>query len=124
MTLAYLAHQDSVARSAAYYVIEYERVGGEEIAFSIQLTGDRPDGQHHFSCLDLGGPEARVTQQLGPPSERSPFDVGDVQGVVWSYAPLPVSIEIVDGKVYSMRVWRPDNVPARPRRLSLIDPGG
>jgi hypothetical protein len=122
--IAYLVFRDSASATGAYYVVEYERAGDEEIAFSVQLTGDRPEGQHHFSCLNLGDPDFLVTQQLGLPSERSPFEAGDVRGTAWSYGALPVSIEIVDGKVYSMRVWRPDDVPPQQRRLSLIDPRG
>ncbi len=122
-TSAYMVFRDSVANTAAYYVVEYEQFDGHEIAFSVQLTGSRPDALHHFSCLHLEDDEVALRRQLGEPAEVSPFQFEEdgVSGVVWSYAPLPLSIELVDGKVYSFRVWRPDNVEPQERRLSLLE---
>lgn len=48
-TVAYLVFRDSATARGAYNVVEYEHVDGEEIAFSVQLTGDRPEGPYHFS---------------------------------------------------------------------------
>lgn len=122
-TSAYLVFTDSVENNGAYYVIEYEQVNGEDVAFSVQLTGNRPDTPHHFSCLHLGDHQAIVERQLGEPTDVSPFEFEDdgVSGLVWSYAPLPVSIELVDGTVYSFRVWRPEHVEPKERRLSLLE---
>lgn len=121
-TAAYLVLRDSVEHNAAYYVVEYESLDGRELAFSVQLTGSRPKLLHHYSCLDLEEADTTVRRQLGEPSEVSPFEApqSGVSGVVWSYKPLPVSIEFVEGKVYSFRVWRPDHVPPKERRLSLL----
>ncbi len=118
----YLLFRDSVAGRGAYYVIEYERVEARDVAFSVQLTGQRPDGIHHFSCLRLEDEVGAVRRQLGEPVDVSPFAAPEsgVSGLTWSYEPLPVSIEIVDGKVYSLRVWRPPHVAPRERTLSLL----
>ena len=102
---------------------KYERIGDDELVFSAQLTGDPPDPVAlDFSCLQLGGTGAAVRQQPGAPSEIRSFERAEagVAGVVWSYDPLPISIEVVDGRVYSFRVWRPDDVPARRRTLTLL----
>ncbi len=123
-TRAYLVSHDSTANRIAYYLVEYERVGEEELVFAVQLTGDRLDSlAASFSCLNLAAVEADVRRQLGAPSGMSPFRAADagVAGVVWSYEPLPISIEVVDGKVYSFRVWRPGDVPARRRTLTLLE---
>lgn len=122
-TSAYLVFTDSIENNGAYYAIEYEQVNREDVAFSVQLTGNRPDTPHHFSCLHPGDHQALVERQLGEPTDVSPFEFEDdgVTGVVWSYAPLPVSIELVDGKVYSFRVWRPEHVEPKERRLSLLE---
>jgi hypothetical protein len=123
-TVAYVIDADSARDRATYYVLEYERVAGDELLFSAQLTGDPADmAALDFSCLKLGTSEAAVHQQLGAPSEVRPFEAPHtgVAGVVWSYDPLPISIEFVDGKVYSFRVWRPGDVPARKRTLSLLE---
>lgn len=122
-TSAYMVFRDSVANSAAYYIVEYEEFDEQEIAFSVQLTGSRPDTLHHFSCLHLEDDEAALRRQLGEPTDISPFEFEEdgVSGMVWSYAPLPVSIELVDGKVYSFRVWRPEYVEPKERVLSLLE---
>ncbi len=121
-TNAYWVLRDSIAGTGTYYVVEYEKLEDKEIAFSVQLTGDRPDLLHHFSCLHLEDEEELLRTQLGAASDVSPFQfAGDnVSGVVWSYAPLPLSIELVDGKVYSFRVWRPDFVAPKVRQLSVL----
>jgi hypothetical protein len=122
-TSAYLVADDSGAGDGSYYVIEYEELNGQQIAFSVQLTGARPDSVHHFSCLHLEGDETALRRQLGEPTDISPFEFeeDDVSGVVWSYAPVPISIEVVNGKVYSFRVWRPEYVEPKERRLSLLE---
>lgn len=122
-TSAYLVADDSSTGNGSYYVIEYEELNGQQIAFSVQLTGTRPDTMHHFSCLHLEDDEGTLRRQLGEPTDVSPFEFEEdgVSGVVWSYAPLPVSIELVDGKVYSFRVWRPEYVEPKERSLSLLE---
>jgi len=122
-TSAYMVFRDTVANEATYYVVEYEQLNNREIAFSVQLTGTRPDTMHHFSCLHLEDDEAALRRQLGEPTDISPFEFEEdgVSGVVWSYAPVPISIEVVNGKVFSFRVWRPEYVEPKERRLSLLE---
>jgi len=122
-TAAYLVFRDSVEHRAAYYVVEYELLDGRELAFSVQLTGNRPELFHHFSCLHLEENEVSIRRQLDEPSSVDPFEAPEsgVSGMVWSYDPLPVSIEVVDGKLYSFRVWRPDHVPPKERKLTLLE---
>lgn len=119
---AYWVFRDTVSHARSYYVVEFERLDGQEIVFSTQLTGSRSDSLHHFSCLHLEDDESVLRRQLGKPTEVSPFQFEEdgVSGVVWSYAPMPISIELVDGKVYSFRVWRPEHVAPKERKLSLL----
>ncbi len=120
-TYAYPVFRDSTSRTGAYYIVEYERLTGEQIASAVQVTGDRPAISLQFSCLQLGDSEADVRRQLGSPEETTPFDSPEAgrHGMRWDYAD-PFSIEIVDGKVFSFRVWRPDDIPAKKRKLSLL----
>lgn len=118
---AYLVYRDSTGQRGAYYIVEYEQVGGEETALAIQLTGDPAPTNISFSCLQLGDPEADAWRQLGPPAATVPFDAREMEkrGLRWEY-PDPISIEIVNGRVFSFRVWRPEDVPAKKRSLSLL----
>gem|GEM_PF-4084830 len=122
-TMAYLASGDSGVAHPPYFVIEYEVFNDKQIAFSVQLTGNRPDTVNQFSCLHLEDDEAALRRQLGEPTDISPFEFEEdgVSGVVWSYAPVPISIELVDGKAYSFRVWRPEYVEPNERKLSLLE---
>ncbi len=121
-TVAYLVHHDSVAGTSAYYAVEYEHLDSMEIAFSVQLTGDKLSTGEHFSCIGLGDGAEAITQQLGRPSETAAVDVGraGVTATAWYYWTLSTSIEIVNGRVFSLRVWRPDEVLPRERTLSRL----
>jgi hypothetical protein len=72
----------------------------------------------------LGDPAERLTQQLGPPVRTDLFEDASVgiTGRRWTYGPLPFSVEIVDDRVYSIRVWRPNGLPARRRQFKFADP--
>lgn len=122
-TDVYLVFRDTVRDRGAYYVIEYEMAEGKEIAYSVQLTGDRSDSAHTFSCLALEDPEEAVRRQLGTPTDVTEFEFQDeaVRGVVWWFDPEPVSVEIAKARVYSIRVWRPDHVGPRPRTLRVLE---
>jgi hypothetical protein len=45
-----------------------------------------------------------------------------VKGQQWTYGPLPFSAEIVDNRVYSIRVRRPDALPPKRRRFKFAEP--
>src|SRR2546425_738349 len=119
----YLVFFDGSQRGA-YYVIEYESAEGSEVVRSLQLTRDRPPLPLDFSCVLLGDPAERFTRQVGPPVSIAPFEDASigVKGQQWTYGPLPFSAEIVDNRVYSIRVWRPDALPPKRRRLKFAEP--
>lgn len=87
--------------SLPYWVIGFD---DQRRVVSIQLTGDRPLDRYEFSSLRLGDPEARVREILGEPSETQV--VPGVGAEMWIWRPHPVTLEIKDGRVYSMRVAR------------------
>jgi hypothetical protein len=74
---------------------------------NLQLSGKANEiaDQFPFSGIKLGSPQQHVVDTLGFPS--SVTDVPKIKGKLWSYAPFPFSIEIVDGVVYSLRIHRP-----------------
>lgn len=98
----------------SYYIVEFERLGQEEIARSVQFTGDSTPLPIDFSGLRLGDPASRVLAQLGSPETRGNFNdqAMGLKGEWWDWPSNGISFEIVDGRVYSIRVWRPSSVPA------------
>jgi len=85
--------------SLPYWVIGFDE---QRRVVSIQLTGDRPLDRYDFSSLRIGDPESRVREILGEPSETQP--VPGLGAEMWVWRPHPVTLEIKDGRVYSMRV--------------------
>ena len=85
--------------SLPYWVIGFDQ---DRRVVSIQLTGDKRVDQYTFSSLRLGDPESKVRRILGEPPERQP--VPAIGAEMWSWRPFPVTLEIKDGRVYSMRV--------------------
>ncbi|UCH74119.1 MAG: hypothetical protein JSU82_17715 [Rhodospirillales bacterium] len=85
--------------SLPYWVIGFD---DNRRVVSIQLTGDRPVDRYDFSSLRLGDPEDRVREILGDPSDTEP--VPQVGAEMWVWRPYPVTLEIKNGRVYSMRV--------------------
>ena len=85
--------------SLPYWVIGFDE---DRRVVSIQLTGDKPLDRYAFSSLRLGDSESQVRRVLGEPAERQ--EVPGVGAEMWSWRPYPVSFEIKDGRVYSMRV--------------------
>jgi len=81
-----------------YWVIGFDR----QRVISIQITGDLLVDQYAFSSIRVGDPESRVLLLLGPPEFSQP--VSQVGGDMWGYSPYPVTFEIKNGRVYSMRV--------------------
>ena len=112
---AYLVFADSVRDRSSYYVVEYERADGVQIAHTIQFTGDSTPLPLDFSGLLLGDPQDRVLRQLGAPASRGDFDDKEqaIRGEWWDWTSAPISLEIVGGRLYSVRLWRPDGVPAQ-----------
>ena len=84
-----------------YWVIGFDE---DRRVVSIQLTGDKRVDEYSFSSLRLGDPESRVRRILGDPAERQ--TVPAIGAEMWSWRPFPVSLEIKDGRVLSMRVSR------------------
>jgi hypothetical protein len=85
--------------SLPYWVIGFDE---DRRVVSIQLTGDKRIDRYTFSSLRLGDPESRVHRILGEPTEKQ--EVSKVGAEMWSWRPYPVTLEIKDGRVYSMRV--------------------
>ncbi|HEV8263917.1 MAG TPA: hypothetical protein VGQ06_03130 [Gemmatimonadales bacterium] len=109
---AYLVFTDSVRDRGAYYVVEYERAGGGQIARSIQFTGDSIPLPLDFSGLRIGDLPDRVLRQLGAPTSRGEFndEAQGIRGEWWDWTRASISLEIVNGRLYSVRLWRPDGV--------------
>lgn len=82
-----------------YWVIGFD---DDRRVVSIQLTGDKRVDEYTFSSLRLGDPDSRVRKVLGEPTETQP--VPAIGAEMWSWRPYPISLEIKDGRVYSMRV--------------------
>jgi len=120
----YVVFFDRTTGRSGYYVVEYESAAGEQVVKALQLTRDRPPLPLDFSCVLLGDAQDRLTLQLGPPTQTLPFDdpTVHVKGERWSYGALPVSVEIVNRQVYSMRVWRPDRLPPKQRHFKFASP--
>lgn len=116
--------QDVERREAAYYVLEYERHGGERIVYSVQITGQQPPLPHLFSCLELGDLAKDVRRQIGDPNSVEDFHDPkvDVYGELWRFDPYPITIEVVQGRIYSIRVSRPDNVAPQRREWNFLRP--
>ncbi|MBI3350628.1 MAG: hypothetical protein HY020_25960 [Burkholderiales bacterium] len=98
----HLIDRDAGQRTFSYWVLESR--GGKLV--NAQLTGNHPPQDPAtapgFSGLRLGDTEAKVRELLGPRFKAAP--VLEISGVLWNYAPFCFSIEIVDGRVYSLRV--------------------
>lgn len=85
--------------SLPYWVIGFD---DDRRVVSIQLTGDRRVDEYQFSSLRLGDSEARVREVLGEPSETEP--VPAIGGEMWVWRPYPVTLEMKEGRIFSMRV--------------------
>ncbi|MBE9552304.1 MAG: hypothetical protein IMF05_02460 [Proteobacteria bacterium] len=81
-----------------YWVIGFE---GQRV-ISIQITGDLRVDQYAFSSIRIGDPESKLLRLFGPAEFTEP--VPQIGGVMWGYSPYPVTFEIKNGRVYSMRV--------------------
>ena len=84
-----------------YLVVAYDE---SDNAISLQLTGEA-NSVWDFSSIRLGDTEASVREKFGDPFDI--IDVPEIGGVVWRYGAHPFSIEIVEARVYSVRVFFP-----------------
>ena len=81
-----------------YWVIGFE---GQRV-ISIQITGDLRVDQYAFSSIRIGDPESKLLKLFGPAGFSQPAP--QIGGVMWGYSPYPVTLELKNGRVYSMRV--------------------
>ena len=108
-----LAPENGIAASAhpaatdgkTYWVIGRR----DDRIVSIQLTGNRSSPDLAFATLQLGDSEERAIALLGPRANISA--VPEIGGLIWNYAPFPISIEFVDGKVFSIKITEPGPAP-------------
>jgi len=70
---------------------------------SIQLSGDATPDSFSFSSLRLGDSADRITEILGPVAATS--EVKDNESTLVSYQPFPISIEVKDKKIVSIKIW-------------------
>lgn len=84
--------------SLPYWVVGFR----DGTVTSIQLTGEQDGVDVAFSSIRLGDPKVRVVEILGEPHMTR--DVDDVDAEFWGYAPFPISFEIKNGRVYSIRI--------------------
>jgi hypothetical protein len=53
--------------------------------------------------------EEKVLATLGPRARITV--VKEIGGLLWDYRPFPISIELVHGRVYSIKIADPDLTP-------------
>lgn len=87
-----------LARTAPPYIVFRVRDGR---ITTIQLTGEG-FFDFGFAGLLLGDREADILKALGPPSDKRQGP--QIKGMLWDYAPFPVSLEVKDGALYSVLV--------------------
>jgi hypothetical protein len=87
----------------AYWIIGHRN----DAIVSIQLTGNYSHPDLAFATIRLNDSEERVLALLGPRAQITA--VREIGGFLWDYRPFPISIEFVQGKVYSIKVATPDS---------------
>lgn len=83
-----------------YHVVTY-RLGK---AVAVQLLGPPTVLPFTFSGLALGDGQQRVLDVLGPPARRCPGPRGAES---WIWAPLPIGVDLRDGRVAGLKVTWP-----------------
>jgi hypothetical protein len=72
---------------------------------AIEIQGEHAVDSLSFSSINLGDLPGHLIEILGKPSKSLP--VQETGGTLWSYVPFPFSFEITNGKVSSIKIWRP-----------------
>lgn len=99
-TLAFVYFREAPDGSQSYWVVEKPEIHNKVKA--IQLTGYYKIPEVSFASIQLTDSEEKVRRILGP---RYVVRKGpEIKGEMWDYAPFKITIEFLDGKVYSMRV--------------------
>jgi hypothetical protein len=75
------------------------------MASAIEIQGEYTEDSLSFSSINLGDSPRHLIEILGKPSKSLP--VQEIGGTLWSYVPFPFSFEITNGKVSSIKIWRP-----------------
>lgn len=88
----------SQGQRVPYWVIGFE----DQRVVSIQITGDIPVLEFGFSSIHIGDPETKLQQRFGQADFNQPAP--RINGTLIGYPPYPVTFEIKDGRIYSMRV--------------------
>jgi hypothetical protein len=77
----------------------------EKVIIAIQIAGATPKEDFSFSSINIGDSPRLLIETLGKPSSSK--YVEETGATLWSYAPFPFSFEIMDKKVYSIKIWQP-----------------
>lgn len=83
------------------YIVVSER---NDTLWGIQLTGYLTNQNYNFSSIRLGDYSYFVEKKLGIGSEQ--VEVEDINGYKWIYDPFPFSIEFIENRVYSIRIYK------------------
>jgi len=94
----YPLHGDAEALPYLAVTIEEGRVA------AIQLSGEETPDPYGFSGLRLGDPARQLKEILGPAGAKERLENTDA--TLLSYLPIPVSIEIANEKIVSIKIWR------------------
>jgi hypothetical protein len=94
----------TTAEAGAYWVIGHR----DEAIVSIQLTGNYSHPDLAFATIKLNDSEEKVLALLGPGHIT---EVREIGGLLWDYRPFPISIELIHGRVYSIKVAAPEAQP-------------
>lgn len=92
---------DPTDGSKGAYIIAYE----DDIVMYIWAQGPTVIPDAHFSSIRLDAPAETIIARLGEPSARTPAP--DINGEQWSYGVQSFAFEVVDGRVYSIRLVSP-----------------
>jgi hypothetical protein len=89
--------------------VPYLIVGAiEGIITSLQITGPPTTDAIQFNDIHLGDSISVVEEKIGPPSSTSLVE--EVGATLWAYDPYPISIEIISGRVFSIRIYFSDEI--------------
>lgn len=84
----------------------FEHRSGQIVA--LQMSGPATTDTTSFAGLHLGDPVEILQKKLGPPS--STREVADIKGELWSYQPFPISVEVVNKRISSIRIYLSDEM--------------